>query len=58
MQQVQWMRHLITGPDDLLLAAVTTGGVLLTAVMLDDESLRVSDLDKVVRVLLRCDPLK
>lgn len=46
------MRHLITGPDNLLLTAIATGGVLLTTVMLDDKCLRVGDLDKVVWVLL------
>lgn len=51
------MRHLITGPDNLLLAAITTGGVLLTAVMFDDKGLRVGDLDKVVWVLFRRDSL-
>jgi hypothetical protein len=49
------MAHLVTGSDYLLLASVTAGGVLLTAVLLDDKGLRVGNLDKVVRVLLRCD---
>jgi len=31
--------------------------MLLTAVVLDDKSLRTGDLDKVVRVLLRSDSL-
>jgi hypothetical protein len=44
---------LVTGTDNLFLATVAAGGVLLTAVILDDKSLRVSDLDKVVWVLFR-----
>ena len=51
------MRYLVTGPDNLLLTSITTGRVLFTAVMLDDKSLRVGDLDKVVRVLLGRDAL-
>ena len=51
------MAHLIANTDDLLLAAVAAGGVLLTAMVPDDKSLRISDLDKIMRVLLRCDPL-
>jgi hypothetical protein len=51
------MAHLVASADNLLLAAVATGGMLLTAVVLDDKSLRVGDPDKVVRVLLRCDSL-
>jgi hypothetical protein len=46
---------LITDADYLLLAAVATGGMMLTAVMPDDKSLRVCDLDEVVWVLLGCD---
>lgn len=46
---------LVTGPNNLLLASITAGGVLLTAVMLDDKSLRVADLDKVMGMLLRRD---
>ena len=46
------LEYLITGPDYLLLAAVTTSGVLLTAMLLDNKGLRVGDLDKVVWVLL------
>jgi hypothetical protein len=53
LQQVWQMPHFVAGPDNLLLAAITTGGVLLTSVMFDNESLRVSYLDEVVRVLLR-----
>lgn len=51
------MRHLVAGPNDLFLATITTGGMLLTTVMLNDKSLRVGDLDKVVRVLFRGDPI-
>jgi len=51
------MTHLITSSDNLLLTTVATGGVLLTTVVFDDKSLRVSDLDKVVWVLLRRYPL-
>jgi len=51
------MAHLVAITDNLLLAAVATGGVLLTAVVPDDKSLRIGDLDKVMRVLLRCDSL-
>ena len=53
---MEW-EYLITGPNYLLLAAVTTSGVVLAAVLLDDKSLRVGDLDKVVWVLLRRDSL-
>ena len=49
------LEYLVTGSDYLLLAAVTTSGVMLTAVLLDDKSLRVDDLDKVMWVLLRRD---
>lgn len=52
------MAYLVTMTNDLLLAAVTTGGVLLAAVVLYDKSLRVCDLDKVMRVLLGRDPLR
>ena len=51
------MANLIAGANYLLLATVTTGRVLLTAVLPDDKSLRVGDLDEVVWVLLRRDPL-
>lgn len=46
---------LVTSPNNLLLASIATGGVLLASVMLDDEGLGVRDLDEVVWVLLRCD---
>jgi hypothetical protein len=49
------MPHLVTDPNNLLLAAIAPGWVLLTAVMFDDESLRVGNLDEVVRMLLRSD---
>lgn len=52
-----WAAYLITGADYLLLATITTSGVLLTGALPDYESLRVDDLDKVVWVLLRGDPL-
>lgn len=51
------MANLIAGANYLLLATVTTGRMLLTAVLPDDKSLRVGDLDEVVWVLLRRDPL-
>ena len=51
------MANLIAGANYLLLATVTTGRVLLTAVLPDDKSLRVGDLDEVVWVLLRRNPL-
>ena len=50
------MPHLITSPDDLPLTAITTSRVLLAAIMLDDKSLRVINLDKVVWMLVRRDP--
>lgn len=51
------MANLIAGANYLLLATVTTGRMLLTAVLPDDKSLRVGDLDEVVWVLLRRNPL-
>ena len=51
------MAHLITDADYLLLTAVTTGGVVFTVIFLDDKGIRICDLDKVVRVLLRCNSL-
>lgn len=50
------MPHFVTGSDNLLLTGITTGGVLLTAIMTYDKSLRVSNLHEVVWMLLRCDP--
>lgn len=58
LQQARVMPHLVTNPNNLLLAAITTGGVLHEWAMPDDKSLRVGDLDKAVWVLLRCDSLK
>jgi hypothetical protein len=52
-----WVAYLITDPNYIFLATITTGGVLLAALCSDDKSLRIGDLDKAVRVLLRCDPL-
>jgi len=49
------MAYLITSADYLLLATVTTSGVMFTVVWLDDKGLRVDDLDKVVWMLLRGD---
>lgn len=46
------LEYLVSGPNYLLLAAVATSGVLLAAALLDDKSLRIDDLDKVVWVLL------
>jgi len=51
------MAHLVANADNLFLAGVATGGVLLTAVVPDNKSLRTGDLDKVVWVLLRSDSL-
>ena len=56
LQQTISMPHLITSPDDLPLTAITTSRVLLAAIMLDDKSLRVINLDKVVWMLVRRDP--
>ena len=47
--------YLVANTDDFLLATVTIGRMLFKTVMLDDESLRVDDFDKVVGVPLRCD---
>ena len=57
LQRAPAMPHLVTNPNDLLLAAITTGGMLRAEAMPDHKGLRVGDLDKAVRVLLRCDPL-
>ena len=47
--------YLVANTNYFLLATITTGRMLFTTVMLDDESLRVGDFNEVVRVLLRCD---
>ena len=52
-----WVAYLITDAKYIFLATITTGGVLLAVLYSDDKSLRVGNLDKTVRVLLRCDPL-
>jgi hypothetical protein len=46
---------LIASADYLLLATITTSGVILMVALPDDKSLRVSDLDEVVWMLFRRD---
>ena len=48
------MAYLIANTDYFLLATVTTGRMMFTTVVLDDESLRIGDRNEVVGVLLRC----
>lgn len=46
---------LVTSSNNLLLAAIATGGVLFTATVPDDKGLRIGNLDETMGMLLRCD---